>query len=405
MRLIILTQYYPPEAGAPQRRLSDLAQRFVRNGHSVTILTAMPNYPVGKIMKGYGGILRQEKIEGVKVIRTFIYPTQSTSLILRLTNYLTFVFSSLLVGLILLPRADYLMVESPPLFLGMSAIFLSRIKGSRMIFNVSDIWPSGLARLNLISSKNITYRIATWLEGFCYRSSYLVTCQTKGIMSEINERFPNVTTYHLTNGVVLEQFGNDKSTESARQALSHKTGEVIFLYAGLHGLAQALEQLIDAAALVQDQSYRFVFLGDGPEKSSLKEKANTMGLANVTFLDPCPPEQVAAFLASSDVVVVSLKDAYKEAVPSKLFEAMASEKPVLLVASSEASEIVTRYRFGVIAQPGNAIDIVEKIHELGQNPDLRRKLGYNGRIAAEEHYSRDRIALQFESYLMNKKGN
>jgi glycosyltransferase involved in cell wall biosynthesis len=403
VKIIILTQYYPPETGAPQRRLSDLAQRFVRSGHSVTVLTAMPNYPTGKIFKEYGGLVRREEVDGVKIIRTFIYPTQSASFILRMTNYLSFVFSSLLIGLFMLPRADYLMVESPPLFLGISAFVLSRIKQARLIFNVSDIWPSGLARLNLISPMSLSYRISTKLEEFCYRSAWLVTCQTKGIMAEINERFPNITTYHLTNGIALEQFGPDKSTDTARQTLSQNSDEIVLLYAGLHGLAQALEQVIEAAALIKDQKYRFVFLGDGPTKLSIKQRAKELELRNIIFLDPCLPEQVPAFLASADIIIVSLKESYKEAVPSKLFEAMASGKPVLLIANSEACQIISEYQAGIIAQPGNATDIAERIHTLGQNPDLCRQLGNNGLHASKEHYSREQIALQFEAYLNKEK--
>lgn len=400
MRLIILTQYYPPEIGAPQRRLSDLAKRFIDRGHSVTVLTAMPNYPTGRILEGYGGLLRREAIDGVPVIRTFIYPTKSASFVRRMLNYLSFVFSSMLFGVFLLPKADYLLVESPPLFLGVSAYVLSRIKRTRLIFNVSDIWPSGLARLGLVSSKSIPYRLSAWLEAFCYRKSTLVTCQTRGIESEINERFPFVSTYYLTNGIALEDFDSSKSPhEVIRSQLTEEDDEIVLLYAGLHGLAQSLDQILDAAALVQDQPLRFVFMGDGPEKSMLKERAETLELRNVQFLDPQLPSDVPEYLASADVIVVSLKGTYKEAVPSKLFEAMACEKPVLLVASSEACQIVERYNAGVIAEPGNPADIAEKAQLLANDPHLRQQLGTNGRRAVEQFYSRDMIARDFESHL------
>src|SRR5215831_15556198 len=118
MRLTILTQYYPPEIGAPQARLSELAAHFVRGGHSVTVLTAMPNYPSGKIHAGYGGICRRENLNGVNVVRSFIYPTQKASFLPRLANYISFTVSSAIVGSLLLGRCDFLLVESPPLFHG-----------------------------------------------------------------------------------------------------------------------------------------------------------------------------------------------------------------------------------------------------------------------------------------------
>src|SRR5262245_5670315 len=141
MHFTVLSQYYPPEVGAPQARLSELAAHFVRRGHSVTVLTAMPNYPIGRIQAGYGGMLLREQKEGIGVIRTFIFPTKETGFLYRLANYFSFVISSTIIGSLFLRRSDYLLVESPPLFLGLSGIWLSRIKRARMIFNVSDLWP------------------------------------------------------------------------------------------------------------------------------------------------------------------------------------------------------------------------------------------------------------------------
>lgn len=150
MKLAILTQYYPPEIGAPQRRLSSLAGHFVRAGHQVQILTAMPNYPLGRVYHGYGGMMRQAEVDGVRVTRTFIYPTQRTDFLHRLANYFSFVASSSAIGTILLDRPDFLMVESPPLFLGLAGAWLSVVKRTRMIFNVSDLWPETAVRLGVV---------------------------------------------------------------------------------------------------------------------------------------------------------------------------------------------------------------------------------------------------------------
>lgn len=401
MRLIILTQYYPPELGAPQRRLSDLAKRFTERGHSVTVLTAMPNYPTGRILDGYGGLFHRENTDGINVIRTFIYPTKSASFFRRMSSYLSFVFSSVLFGVFLLPKADYLLVESPPLFLGFSAYVLSRVKRSHLIFNVSDIWPSGLARLGLVSSTSMSYRMSASLEAFCYRKAVLVTCQTHGIESEINRRFPSVATYHLTNGIALEDFDcSQPSIVDVRDKLVKDKDEIVLLYAGLHGLAQALGQILDAAALLQDERLRFIFMGDGPEKMMLQERTEQMKLQNVSFLDPQMPSDVPRYLGAADILIVSLKAAYKEAVPSKLFEAMACAKPVLLVASSEACEIIAKYNAGRIAEPDNPENIANTALMLASDQKLRKQLGENGRRAVEQFYSRENIARDFEERLL-----
>jgi len=169
MKLTILTQYYPPELGAPQRRLSELSQRMIDAGHDVTVLTAMPNYPKGKIFEGYGGLSQRDEIDGVEIIRSFIYPTQKASMVHRLSNYFSFVVSSAVVGTARMPKTDYLMVESPPLFLGMSAVWLNTIKRSQLIFNVSDLWPESAVRLGVVREGSRTHQLATWLEAFLYQ--------------------------------------------------------------------------------------------------------------------------------------------------------------------------------------------------------------------------------------------
>jgi glycosyltransferase involved in cell wall biosynthesis len=402
MKFTILTQYYPPEIGAPQRRLSELAQRMVKEGHSVTVLTAMPNYPTGEIHDGYGGLTQKEDINGVEVIRTFIYPTKKASLLPRMTNYLSFVFSSAMFGSFKLEKSDYLMVESPPLFLGMSAFWLSRLKRTRLIFNVSDVWPDGLVRLGLLNHKSLSYRLSSWLETFCYNRATLITGQTKGIVTDISSRFPNAITYHFTNGVDIEKFGSEKGTNKARSTLTSNDSEIVILYAGLHGLAQGLNQIIDAAELLQNEQFRFVFLGDGPEKDNLQKRVREIELLNVTFLDPCPGHDIPAYLASADVILVSLKADYFEAVPSKLYEAMASEKPVLLVANSEACEIVNKYKAGIIARPDDPQGIAQAARQLGIDKKLRQELGINARRAVQEYFNRDKIVSDFIKFLGTK---
>src|SRR5882724_12218343 len=185
MRITILTQYYPPEIGAPQNRLSDLAARLVDAGHQVEVLTAMPSYPRGKVYPGYGGLISREHKDGVQILRTFIYPTRSAALLPRLLNYFSFLFSSAFFGSFLLRRADYLLVESPPLFLGLAAIWLSRLKRARLIFNVSDLWPDSAVHLGIISKDSRTYVLSSRLESFCYRHAWLVTGQSNGILNDI----------------------------------------------------------------------------------------------------------------------------------------------------------------------------------------------------------------------------
>jgi glycosyltransferase involved in cell wall biosynthesis len=401
MKLVILTQYYPPEIGAPQARLSALAAHLVERGHDVTVLTAMPNYPTGKIFSGYGGVWKREMRDGVRIVRTWIYPTQKADYVRRLANYFSFVLSSALLGLPAFRSADFVMVESPPLFLGLSAYWLALVKRARVIFNVSDLWPDSLITLGMLTRQHPAYRLSARLEALFYRRAWLVSGQTKGIVADIQRRFPRVATFHLSNGVDVRQFAPDKSTEAARSTLT-ESGEFVVIYAGLHGLAQGLGQAIEAAKRLRDvEGIRFVLIGDGPEKAQLIAQA--AGLNNITFLDPRPFGEIPALLASADAILVPLKLDIPEATPSKLYEAMASGKPVILVALGEAAEIVRRHDAGVIVAPADIDGLVSAVQTLRADPERGATLGANGRRAAETDYDRVRFIDRFLDYLMSHK--
>jgi colanic acid biosynthesis glycosyl transferase WcaI len=395
VRIAFLTQYYPPEMGAPQARLSEMAADFVRHGHEVTVLTAMPNYPTGRVFPGYGGLVRRENVGGTEVIRTLIYPTQRADFLHRLTSYFSFVTSSAVVGTALLPPSDFLLVETPPLFLGLSGVWLSRIRGARLIFNVSDLWPESAAQLGLIARESRTYRLAERLEAWCYRKAWLVSGQSAGILEDIHRRFPRVPTYHLSNGCDTALFSPERSPPTA----TREGSDCVALYAGLHGLAQGLDQVLEAAALVNGARVRFVLVGDGPKKQDLVQHARQQSLKQVEFQDAIPKGQMPDLIASADIVIVPLKTYIQGAVPSKIYEAMASARPLVLVAEGEAASIVERADAGLVVRPGDTVGLAEAVRKLAGDPALRRRLGNNGRRAALACYDRSRIDQKFIRFL------
>jgi glycosyltransferase involved in cell wall biosynthesis len=404
MKVAILTQYYPPEIGAPQARLSDLAQRLRGGGHEVTVLTAMPNYPRGRRYEGYGGLFLKEELDGVSVLRAFIYATQSAGTVSRLLNYFSFVLSSLFFGILKLPRVDYLLTESPPLFLGVSGFLLSRIKRARWIFNVSDLWPETAVLLGVVREGSLPWRMASALESFCYRKAWLVSTQTRGMQADIARRFPGVRTYHLSNGVDASVFSPERRSEGARARLgvdeASERGSCVAIYAGLHGLAQGLDQILTAAKEVEDQDrLAFVFVGDGPEKQALVAKSRSLGIRNVRFLDPMARAEIPALLASADIALVPLKLSLPGAAPSKLYEAMGAGLPIVLIADGEAAEIVQKARAGLVVSYGDTPAMADALKTLAENPSKRRELGEAGRRAAIERFDRRAINSAFVRYL------
>jgi glycosyltransferase involved in cell wall biosynthesis len=398
MHVTILTQYFAPEIGAPQRRLGHLAGAFVARGHRVTVLTAMPSYPRGRVYDGYGGLLRVDRLDGVRVVRTFVYPSQSASLMPRLANYFSFVGSSVLLGGWKIPRSDYVLTESPPLFLGASGLALSRWKGARLIFNVSDLWPESAVRVGVLKP-GWMLEASERLEAFCYRHAWLVTGQSQTIVDSIQGRFPAVATRLLSNGVDTTQFQPAADDPAPRAALG-SGARCAAVYAGLHGLAQGLDQLVDAAALLDRKADVDVFLlGDGPTKAGLVERARSLSLGNLRFLDSVPADEMPGWLARGDVAIVPLKAFIPGAVPSKLYEAMAVGLPVVLVASGEPAEIVRRHRAGIVVEPGDVAGLAEALRVLASDLALRRELGQNGRLAAERFYDRNVISAAFVEHL------
>lgn len=398
MHLIIHTQYYPPEIGAPQNRLHELASLLKQKGIDVTILTAMPNYPQGHVYDGYGGWMCVDILDGIKVIRTAIYPSQSASFIPRLLSYFSFVFSSLMVGIWQIGKADFVFTESPPIFLGITGVLLSHLKGARWIFNISDLWPESAVELGVISRESLAYRISSILEQFLYRQASFITGQSHTILENIEKRFSGVRTYHLSNGVDTSFFIPNSIVVESRNFR--------VVYAGLHGLAQGLEQLIFAAhEITVNHDVDFILLGDGPDKVRLTELATYLNLHNVHFLAPVVKEKVIDVIKDADVLIVPLKIQLTGAVPSKLYEAMAVGKPVILIAQSEAAEIVMNAQCGLVVQPGDIASFVDAIVYLKSHPEQARQMGQNGRRVVCQNYDRAKIADEFAKFLLHETRN
>ena len=401
MRICILTQYYPPEMGAPQARLSELAAFLYKQGHKMTILTAMPNYPLGKIFAGYGRFYRKESIDGINVIRSYIYPSKSIKLIPRLWNYFSFVWSSLFVGIFILPKCDILITESPPLFLGISGFILSKIKRANWIFNVSDLWPESAVNLGVIG-EGLPLKLSRILESFCYKKSWLVTGQSREIVKNISGRFPQIETYRLSNGVDVEKFNSKQKSDILQQWSDGKQMTVV--YAGLHGIAQGLGQIIKTASKLEKTTpeLQVILIGDGPEKTQLIDLAEELNISNVTFVEPQTKDKMPKIWSSADMAIIPLKGYIPGAVPSKLYEVMASGVPVVMIAKGEPVEIVNSCNCGIAVQPDDIDGIVDAIKTLVANKNLRKTMGKNGLSEVKNNYNRQNILNRFHKYLEDK---
>ncbi len=398
MRILIHTQFYPPEMGAPQARLSDLARRLRDLGHQVRVLTAMPNYPTGALFPGYPRWFRREEVDGIQVLRSWIIPSNRAGLAHRLVSYLSFAASSFLAGLFAGGAADVVITESPPLFLAPSGRTLAALKGARWVLNVSDLWPESARDIGMMSERSLAYRLLRRIARSCYRAADLVTGQSEGIVSAVARQVPGARTHHLSNGVDTALFGPQQAAAGVRERYL-KPGETGFVYAGLHGLFQGLDQVIDLAARLREEPARFLLFGDGPMKEALRSRARQLKLERVEFHPPLPHPEIPAVLASLDVALVTLRSDIAGAVPSKIYEAMASGVPVLLAAGGEARRIIEETGAGLSVAPGDLAGLEEAARRLLGAPAERRAMGERGRMAAVERFDRADIARRFERVL------
>jgi len=393
-----------PETGAPQERLSALAVHLNDRGHDVTVLTAFPNYPLGKIFKGYTGFIKRETINNVKIIRSVIYPSNSTRLIPRIFSYFSFVISSFIAGVRFIPRCDIIITESPPLFIGITGYILTNFFRSKWIFNVSDLWLDSAVDLGAIS-KGVSFRILKKFEAFCYNKSWLVTGQSKEIVHNINRQFPDTKTYRLSNGVDIDRFHPKNKSNILKKWLNEKKFSIV--YAGLHGIAQGLDQVIELGIRLEKNNYdiQIILIGDGPEKEQLIKLAKNKGLGNITFVKSQNRERMPSIWASADIALIALKKHIPGSVPSKLYEAMSSSVPIALIAEGEAADIVKNSKCGKAVSPGEIDSLEEVIDLFYNNYKIRNEYGHNGRISVSTDFNRNSILKNFSNYLESNVNN
>jgi colanic acid biosynthesis glycosyl transferase WcaI len=384
VRLLILSQYYAPEIGAAQARLTALASALIRRGHDVEVVTAMPNHLFGRTLPGYRHRLyMREVIDGVRVHRTWIYVATGTGT-RRIASYLSFAGSSL-IGLLRARRPDAIFVESPPLFLAVPGWIAAKVRRCPLIFNVADLWPDAVRELGVMSAGPLL-RVAERLEAWTYRRATMINVVTQGIAHRLreNKRVPASKLRFLPNGVDVETFApRARSGElAARLELDERP---VFLYVGTHGIAHALDHLIAAAAQVPEALVLLV--GAGTTKSTLVELARD--LENVRFIDPVPLEEMSEYfsLAYASIVPLVRCEVNRGARPSKLFASLACGVPVIYSGEGEGAAIVTDAHAGLVVPPEDSRAIANAMRRLIDDPVQRDEMAKRARDVAVERFA------------------
>jgi glycosyltransferase involved in cell wall biosynthesis len=405
VKILYLSQYFPPEMGAPAARASELAAHWAHAGHEVSVLTGFPNHPTGVVPPEWRARLRRltdhERIAGVDLFRTWLWPLPNRKAHERMRNYASFCISAALRGMAL-PRPDVIIASSPQLLVALSGWWVAYFRQLPFVFEVRDLWPESLTAVGVGNENSLLHHALAAVASFLYERSDLIVVVTPAFKDHLIQRWrvPAEKIAIVENGVETSLFSPapPAANHALRQEL-HAEGKFLVGYIGTMGMAHGLETLLDAAAQLQRQNpnAHFLLLGEGAEKERIKALAQTGELANVSFLDQQPREKIPAFISASDACLVLLKkaDVFKTVIPTKMLEFMSCARPVILGVEGQARQIIEDAGAGLVIEPENADALANAINRLSAKRELGIALGRKGREYILQHFSRGRTAAKY----------
>lgn len=402
MRILILTQWYPPE---PALLLQELAQSLQGLGHEVTVLTGFPNYPSGQLYPGYKiRLRRREVLEGVPVVRVPLYPEHSRSGLRRALNYISFALSAALLGPWLSKRPNVIFVYHPPLTVGLPAWVLSRIWRVPFVYQIQDIWPETLAATGMLNSPralNMVGAVARWV----YRKAAALLVISPGFKENLVGKGVTESKIHIIPNWANAETYRPRLPDLALAEELGMAGKFNVLFAGNIGEAQALDTVVQAATyLTADPEVQFVIVGDGTALEDLKQAAIGRGLTNMRFLGRRPAAEMPSLYALADVLLVHLRDdpLFRITVPHKIMAYMASGKPILAAVAGDAADVVQQAGAGLTCPPQEPASLAEAVRVLqALSPGERRAMGERARQAAEGQYGREETVRRIEGVLIS----
>jgi colanic acid biosynthesis glycosyl transferase WcaI len=404
VKILYVSQYFSPEMGAPAARASELTRHWAADGHDVTVLTGFPNHPTGRVPAEYCDEFRQlvtrEQVDGVNLIRTWLWPLPNRKAYQRILNYSSFCLSSAMTGLFL-SRPDVVIASSPQLLVALAGWWLAAWKRVPFIFEVRDLWPESLSAVGVGSEQSLMHRALGKIAGFLYGKANRIVVVTAAFKDHLIKHWniPADKISVIENGVETSLFSPQNTNADLRRELGAE-GKFVVSYIGTIGMAHGLESLLEAAAQMQQTApdVLFLLLGEGAEKEHIQSLAKSRNLTNVRFAGQQRRDKIPAFIAASEACLVLLKkaDIFKTVIPTKMLEYMSCARPVILGVEGQARKIMEEAQAGISIEPENADDLVQAITRLAADSALRETLGRNGRRYIQQRFSRRSTA---EAYL------
>ena len=400
MKVLFFSHYFPPEVNAPALRTFEHCREWVRAGHEVTVVSCVPNHPMGRVFPGYKNRLWQrEEREGIKVVRLLTYATANEGFLKRTFNYFFYMVMAIIAAPFL-SRCDVVVTTSPQFFNGLAGYFISRIKRAPWVLEIRDLWPESILAVGAITNPRMI-RLLEGLESFAYRKADGIVSVSDSFVAHVEKRGGHDKVSVIKNGVDLSLFHTAPRDEALAAELGLE-GKFIASYVGTHGMAHGLKVVLDAAdKLKDDPSIVFLMVGDGAEKEMLRAQNQSRKLDNVVMLDQQPREMMPRIWSITDASLVLLRrqELFTKVIPSKIFESMAMGKPVVLGVEGESRSIIEAAGAGIGIEPENAAELASTIRSLADNKLLCQRLGTSGQAYVRANFDRRRLACEYLALL------
>ena len=407
MKIVFFTDHFVPEISAPAAHIFDRCKIWVQQGHEVTVITNVPNYPLGQPYEGYKNRLRYwETLDGIKVLRVGTYMAENKGAFKRTVDYISFAISSFLNSLSL-SKPDVVYSTSPHIFAPLGAIGFAFLKRTPHVVEIRDLWPDSIAATTGMRRNSLIFNFFQRIEKFIYQSSKQIIVFTDSFKSALIAKGVHAGKVHVViNGANTAMFSQPKYDANLAASINLKNKFVIG-YMGTHGLSHDLLNAVRAAAILKDEGIHFLFVGEGADKSSMVCLADELNASNIHFVGRQPREDIPGYWGLCDVGLVHLKNdpVFETVIPSKIFETMAAGRPIMYCGpESDGSRLILKHRSGLVAPPDNPGALAKKVKELKDNPELCASLASNGKrtspMFSRERQSKDTLNVL---YLATKK--
>ena len=396
MHILIIHQAFASLDEPGGTRHYELARYLVARGHRVTVIASPVSYITGTPLRlpPFSEKMGEEKEgDGLCILRARVYSAHHKSFFHRVLAFFSFMFSSFWIGLGV-KNVDVVWGTSPPIFQGVTAWALARLKRAKFLFEVRDLWPQFAVAVGVLTNP-ILIRLSEWLERFLYRAADRMMVNSPGFVEHVKVRGAKRVDL-IPNGADPSMFDPADEGESFRR-VHHLEGKFVAMYAGAHGMSNDLNVVLEAARLLEDlPEVEIALVGDGKEKPALMAQATAMNLHNVTFVPSVPKTEMPAALAAADACLAILKplEEYKTTYPNKVFDYMAAGRPVVLAIDGVIREVVEAAHCGLFAQPGNPFAMANAIRTLASDKAKSRQMGLQGRSYLEENFGREAMAVK-----------